>query len=166
MKPVSQRKSIEGRDQMRILLMIVACAAGSWAQAVQPLRLEKSVEMPDVQGRIDHLSVDVRGQRLFVSALGNNTVEVIDLKSNLRARTIPGLQEPQGVLYVPTNNRLYVANGKGGAVKIFDGTSFQLLKTIEYGDDADNLRYDPAGGRVYVGYGSGGVGELNLEGQK
>jgi YVTN family beta-propeller protein len=136
------------------------------AQGNGPLKLEKTVEMPDVQGRIDHMSLDVKGQRLFVAALGNNTVEVIDLKAGKRVNTIPRLQEPQGVLYIPANNRLYVASSKDGTVKMFDGSSFRLLKTIEYGDDADNLRYDSSRERIYVGYGSGSLGELSLEGEK
>ena len=52
------------------------------------------------------MSVDVAGGRLFVSALGNNTVEVIDIKAGTRVKTISGLQEPQGVLYVPSTDRL------------------------------------------------------------
>ena len=136
------------------------------AQANGPLKLEKTIQLPDVQGRIDHMSIDVKGQRLFVSALGNNTVEVIDLRAGKRANTISGLQEPQGALYVPANERLYIASSKDGTVKIFDGASLQLLKTIEYGDDADNLRYGVARQLVYVGYGSGALGELDTEGHK
>src|SRR6266566_2819007 len=111
------------------------------AQANEPLKLEKTIQLPDVQGRIDHMSIDVKGQRLFVSALGNNTVEVIDLKAGKRANTISGLKEPQGVLYVPGSGRLYVASRSEGTVKIFDATQLKLLKTVEYSDDADNLRY-------------------------
>jgi YVTN family beta-propeller protein len=146
------------------LLVLAATVANG--QAIPPLKLEKTIELPEVAGRIDHMSLDVQGQRLFVSALGNDTVEVIDLKGGKRTHTIPGLREPQGVLYVPSKGRIYVASSKDGTVKMFDGTSFELLKTIEYGDDADNLRYDSARERVYVGYGSGGLGELNLEGEK
>src|SRR5438067_8734320 len=138
---------------MRILIIIVACAALSWAQAEPPLRLEKSIEMPDVQGRIDHLSVDVKGQRLFVSALGNNTLEVIDVKSGKRVKTISQLKEPQGVLYVPESDRIYVANGDDGSVRIFDGSSYAPLKRLDYGDDADNVRYDAGRQRVYGGCG-------------
>src|SRR5262249_51045059 len=145
---------------------IVACAAMTWAQAAQPLRLEKSVEMPDVQGRIDHLSLDIKGQRLFVSALGNNTLEVIEVKSGKRVKTIGQLKEPQGVLYVPDTDRLYVANGDDGTVRMFDGRSYTPVKTLDYGDDADNLRYDPARKRIYVGYGSGALGEIDSEGNK
>jgi hypothetical protein len=152
--------------EMRLVILLLLSATVARAQAPASLKLEKTVELPEVQGRIDHMSLDVQGQRFFVAALGNNTVEVIDLKSGKRIHRISDLGEPQGVLYVPANGRLYVASSKDGTVKIFDGTSFQLLKTVEYGDDADNLRYDSARERVYVGYGSGGLGELNLEGEK
>ena len=112
------------------------------------------------------MSIDVKGQRLFVSALGNNTVEVIDLKAGKRANTISGLKEPQGVLYVPGSDRLYVASSKDGTVKIFDATQLKLLKTVEYGNDADNLRYDSSRERIYVGFGDGALGELDSDGKK
>ena len=155
-----------GRIEIGLLFILFSSAILASAQAVQPLHLEKTIELPDVQGRIDHLSIDVKGERLLVSALGNNTVEVIDLKAGKRADTIPGLQEPQGVLYVPAANRVYVANDKDGSVRIFDGTSLKPLKTLEYGDDADNLRYDSARQHIYVGFGSGGLGEFDTDGQK
>jgi YVTN family beta-propeller protein len=151
---------------MRILLMTVACAVVSWAQAAQPLRIEKSIEMPEVQGRIDHLSIDVKGQRLFVSALGNNTLEVIDVKSGKRVKTISGLKEPQGALYVADSDRIYVANGDDGSVRIFDGSSYAPLKRLDYGDDADNVRYHGGRKRIYVGYGGGALGEIDNEGNK
>jgi YVTN family beta-propeller protein len=151
---------------MRLGIALLVFAVSTWAQASQPLRLEKTIELPEVQGRIDHMSVDVKGERLFVSALGNNTIEVIDAKTVKRIKTIDGLQEPQGVLYVPATDRLYVANSKDGTVRIFDGSSYALLKTLDYGDDADNLRYDPDRKRIYVGYGSGALGEIDEQGNK
>jgi len=151
---------------MRLLTMLLAWASLAWGQGTQSLRLEKTIELPDVQGRIDHMSVDVKGQRLFVSALGNNTVEVIDIKAGKRVKTITGLAEPQGVLYVPTNDQLYVANGKDGSVRIFDGSSYALVKKLDYGDDADNLRYDAGRKKTLVGYGAGALGEIDNEGVK
>jgi YVTN family beta-propeller protein len=151
---------------MRLIIALLVLAASASGQATQPLRLEKTIELPDVQGRIDHMSVDVKGERLFVSALGNNTVEVIDTKAGKRVKTINGLQEPQGVLYVPATDWLYVANSKDGRVRIFDGSSFAPLKTLDYGDDADNLRYDPDHRRIYVGYGGGALAEIDEEGNK
>lgn len=154
------------RELDALLIVVLASAALAWAQASQPLHLAKTIEMPDVQGRIDHLSIDVKGHRLFLSALGNNTLEVVDLKAAKRVKTIAQLKEPQGVLYVPETDRIYVANGDDGSVRIFDGSSYALLKTIDYGDDADNLRYDSRRQRIYVGYGSGGLGEIDSKGNK
>jgi YVTN family beta-propeller protein len=151
---------------MRALMMLLVAVVMASAQPAQLLRLERTVELPDVQGRIDHMSIDLKGQRLFVSALGNNTVEVIDIKTGKRVKTITGLAEPQGVLYVPAKDRLYVANGKDGSVRIFDGTSYAMLKRIDFGDDADNLRYDAGRQRTFVGYGGGGLGEIDDEGGK
>jgi len=152
--------------KMRLAMLLFLSATLGKTQANEPLKLEKTIQLPDVQGRIDHMSLDVKGQRLFVSALGNNTVEVIDLKAGKRANTISGLKEPQGVLFVANNGRLFVASSKDGTVKMLDGTSLKLLKTIEYGDDADNLRFDSNRQRVYVGYGDGALAELDTDGNK
>src|SRR5437899_394175 len=151
---------------MCLAMSLFLSATLAKAQANEPLKLEKTIQLPDVQGRIDHMLIDVKGQRLFVSALGNNTVEVIDLKAGKPANTITGLKEPQGVLFVADNGRLFVASSKDGTVKMFDGTSLKLLKTIDYGDDADNLRFDSSRQRVYVGYGEGALAELETNGQR
>jgi len=151
---------------MKFSMILLALTGVAWAQAAQPLRLEKTIELPDVQGRIDHMSIDVKGERLFVSALGNNTLEVVDLKVGQRAKTVGQLKEPQGVVYIPETDRLFVANGNDGSVRIFDASSYAPLKTLDYGDDADNLRYDSTHKRIYVGYGSGAVGEIDSDGNK
>lgn len=155
---------------MRLTLISLSigltCLSSAIAQPSARLRLEKTISLPAVQGRIDHMSVDVKNGRLFVAALGNNTVEVIDLKAGKAVHSISGLNEPQGVLYLPAVDRLYVANGKDGTVRIFDGFSYKLLKSVSYGDDADNLRYDPGEDLIYVGYGGGALGAFDKEGGK
>jgi len=151
--------------RIRILLLSLGTVWGQ-SHASEPLKLETTIPMSNVQGRIDHLSVDLNNQRQIVAALGNNSVEVLDIKGAKRLHTISGLHEPQGVLYVPGENRLFVANAKDGTCRIYDATSSQLLKTIEYGDDADNIRFDAPANQVYVGYGSGALGVLDLNGHK
>lgn len=146
-----------------LLIALVRIAPG---QSQPVLQLQNTIELPGVQGRIDHMTLDMRGGRLFVAALGNNTVEVVDVKQAKRLHTIPGLHEPQGVLYVPDVNRLYVANGDTGDVEIFDGTSYGLLNTVHLGSDADNVRFDAERKLVYVGYGSGAVAVLREDGSR
>src|SRR5262245_58305414 len=113
------------------------------ARATDPaLQLIKTIPLTGVEGRFDHLSVDVKGKRLFVAALGNNSVEVFDLEKGERVQSIKGLKEPQGLRYVPESNRLFVACGGDGSCRIYDGQSFKLITKIDLGDDADNVRYD------------------------
>ena len=125
-----------------------------YGQQEDPLRLIDTVALPGVHGRIDHFDVDVKGQRLFMSALGNNTLEVFDLRLNRVIYTVRGLREPQGVTYVPKSNRVFVANGDDGTIRIFDGSTYALLKTVRVSSDADDTRYDSATNQVFVGYGS------------
>ena len=106
---------------MRLVALLFLSATLVKAQSTERLKLEKTIELPDVQGRIDHMSIDVQHERLFVSALGNHTLEVIDLKAAKRANTIPGLQEPQGALFVPSRDRLYVASAKDGTLPTLVG---------------------------------------------
>ena len=77
-----------------------------------------------------------------------------------------GLPEPQGIAYVPSLNRLFVANGGDGSVRSFDADSWSLLQSISYGGDADNLRVDPDSGHLWVGYGAGALGEFGPDGGK
>jgi hypothetical protein len=146
--------------------VIMLARAVAQSNPVRLLRLEKTISLPDVEGRIDHLSVDVKGERLFLAALGNNTVEVIDLKTAKRMNTIRGLEEPQGLLYVASTNRVYVANRKDGSLHIYDADSLKLVKSIPYGEDADNVRFDAAASHVFVGYRDGALGEIDLNGTR
>jgi DNA-binding beta-propeller fold protein YncE len=145
---------------MKILALL--CLA-VFVVIAQPLRLESTIPLPNVNGRIDHLGVDVQGKRLFVSALGNNTVEVVDLASGQIVHTIRGLKEPQGIFYWADTNRLYVANGVDGHVLVFDGTSFEQIHEYDLSGDADNIRFDAGAKEVFVGYGSGALGVINVD---
>ena len=113
------------------------------------------IALPNVTGRIDHMALDPEGSRLFVAALGNNTLEAIDLKAGKVTDEIKGLKEPQGVVYVPEDNKLLVTNGDGDTLDIYDGQSLKLLTQVVLGDDPDNVRYDATTGYAYVGYGTG-----------
>ena len=134
---------------MAALLLLNGLAFGQQSPA---LSLKTRIALPNVQGRVDHFSVDVKGQRLFVAAVANHTLEVIDLQSGRRVRTLSDLGEPQGVFYDASTNRLFVACGLDGTTKIYDATTFQLLKTVKFPDDADNIRYDARNKHVIVGY--------------
>jgi DNA-binding beta-propeller fold protein YncE len=162
----TQSRALNMKREVIVVLLLTFLAAPDYttraATDAGPLRLIQTVPLPGVQGRIDHLAVDVAGHRLFVAALGNNTVEVIDLKKGERVQSLVGFKEPQGVAYLPDTKTVAVANGGDGAVTLLDGTSLKPTKTIAFGDDADNLRYDAARKRLYVGYGNGALGAYDV----
>jgi DNA-binding beta-propeller fold protein YncE len=150
------------RSRLAFVMAILLCATtAASAQDAPPLRLIGTIPLRNVKGRIDHMAVDVKGQRLFVAALGNNTLEVIDLRAAKLIRSITGLSEPQGVAYVPDLNRILVANGGDGTCRLFDGDSFRPVSTINLGEDADNVRYYPGLKPIYVGYGRGGLSMID-----
>jgi WD40 repeat protein len=119
-------------------------------QDVRPLVLTEAIPLEGIKGRFDHFGTS--GRKLFVSALGNNTVEVIDISGRTLDHTITGIPNPQGVVYAAEVNKLFAASSKG-KLYIYDGTSFDLITAIDFHGDVDNLRYDAANKRVYVGYG-------------
>jgi DNA-binding beta-propeller fold protein YncE len=139
---------------MALLLLspLVLCSAAS-GQEPPVLSPKSAILLTKVEGRMDHLGIDVKGQRLFATAFDNHTLEVIDLKTGRQVHTITDLDEPQGSFYDAANNRLFEANGGDGTVKIFDGSTFRLLQTVTLDLDADNVRYDARSKHIVVGYG-------------
>jgi Uncharacterized conserved protein len=130
------------------------------------LRLIQSIPLPNVEGRIDHLSIDIQGQRLFIAALGNNSVEVLDLNAGKVTHSISGLNEPQSALFVPALNKIFVTNGGNGLCQIFDGSSFAELGQVDLSSDPDNIRYDSSSASILVGYGDGGLSLIDGESGK
>ncbi len=126
-----------------------------------PLVLTGAIPLPNVKGRIDHFGFDPTHNRLFVSALGNNTVEVIGISAQTVIRTISEVPTPQGVVYSPETNKLFVGSEEG-KLYVYDGTTLDLITSIDFGDDVDNLRYDARDKRVYVGYGDEKTGAIAM----
>src|SRR2546430_16310198 len=122
----------------------------------QPLRLVQTIPLPNVKGRIDHMDVDVKGKRLFVAGLENGTLEVVDLKAGKWTRSIPGFKAPQGIAYLPSLNKAFVASNDDGMARGFRGDTFELLDTIHLDLGPNRVAYDPHTGLLYVGYGGGG----------
>jgi hypothetical protein len=149
---------------MRLAQTLAAIAVGlsaATAWSAEPaLVLEGKIALGKVSGRIDHLSVDLQRQRLFVAELGNDTVGMVDLRT-VAARTLDGFREPQGIGYARATDEVYVANAGDGSVRILAGGDLASKGRIELGDDADNVRIDASASRVFVGYGKGALAVID-----
>jgi DNA-binding beta-propeller fold protein YncE len=141
-----------------LAILLVTVRAGTMQE---PLAFVRAVELPHVEGRIDHLAFDAASQRLYVAALGNNSVEVLDAGAGTHLKSLPGFREPQGIAVIPDIKSVAVANGEGDGVQLIGAEDYRTGSTIRLGDDADNVRYDAAAKRVYVGFGSGALAAID-----
>src|SRR5215475_1986198 len=125
------------------------------------LSLRTRIPLPGVYGRIDHYGWDSKRGNLIVSALGNDTAEIIN--SWRRFHTIADLEHPQASIYVPGVDRIAVSN-QSGKLRFYDAGTFALVKTLDFGAnaDTDNMRYDQRSKHLYVGYGTGARGALAI----
>jgi DNA-binding beta-propeller fold protein YncE len=140
------------------------CFTGCKAQASfgqNYLQVNKIIPLPNVKGRIDHLDINLREQILYIAALGNNSVEIVDLKKGKVIHTLTGLNEPQGVCYIPGKQEIFVANGGNGDCYFFNAFTFEKTATVHLSSDADDVRYDSINSKIYIGYGEGGIAVID-----
>lgn len=146
------------------LLLTALVGLSSWSAGAAdalPLVLEATIPLEKTGGRIDHMAVDLRRQRLYVAELGNGTVDVVDLAASKVVGRIGGLKEPQGVGYSKKADLLVVASAGDGSVRFYRGQDLAPAGVLQLGDDADNVRIDMRNGKVVVGYGNGSLAVID-----
>jgi DNA-binding beta-propeller fold protein YncE len=144
-----------------VLLASLSLCAANCAQAQVPLVLETKILLGEVNGRIDHLTIDPGRHRLFIAELGNDSVGVVDIDQRKVISRITEQKRPQGITYEASTDTLYIANGGDGTVRMFQAADFASLGRIDLGDDADNIRLDATAKQVFIGYGSGALAVID-----
>ena len=153
------------RSRLGFVALLSVLLPAPLSAADAPLVLEATIPLPDVEGRIDHMSVDLARGRVLIAELGNDTVDVVDLAGAQVIHRIGDLKEPQGVAYVPGIDVIGVADAGDGVVRFFRGEDYVAAGSISLGDEADNMRIDPANQQVIVGYGNGGLAVIDPKSQ-
>jgi YVTN family beta-propeller protein len=142
-----------------LLAQVPVTGSTGLAQDKAPLRLVQTIPMPDVKGRIDHMDVDVKGRRLFVAGLENGSLEIVDLRAGQRLKSIPGFKKTQGVVYVRSLNKVFVASGDDAMLRVFRGDTLALLDAVKLDLGPNRVVYDSHTELVYVGYGGKDAGK-------
>jgi hypothetical protein len=146
--------------------LITLCYVGLLSAALMPaqgrdqltLRLVQTIPLPGVSGRLDHMSVDLEKNRLFVAAVANGTLEVLDLDAGKVINSIPGIKDAQDAVFLGGQfNKLYVSS-LDGTLRIFQGETFRLIQALKLEPDPNRLLYDPATDLIYFGYGGQNAG--------
>src|SRR5262245_5713040 len=140
---------------MRIasLLMSVAACGAQASSGEHGLADAGRIALPNVSGRIDHLGWDAERGRLFVCALGNGSVEVVDVAAGKVVKTLGRFDEPQGVVAIPSTKQVAFTSGGDGKLHVLDAATLAEVKVVDAGGDADNVRLESRadGDRVWVG---------------
>lgn len=135
---------------MRFLLLVSILAfSAATAATLEPVG---AIPLHGVKGGFDLMTVDVPGQRFFLDAEDNGSLEIIDLKANKRIKSIGGMDEPKWVVYRPESQRLFVSNGDG-KVRTFNSGTYEPGQVFELREKANNLRFDAETGELFVGVG-------------
>src|SRR5882724_8165288 len=120
---------------MMPLTVLLCCSFALCLRAQEPaaLKLTKTIPLSGVKGRFDHFAIDAKGHRLFVAALGNNTLEVLDV----------------------ANQRLFIGCRQPPRLVVLDTATGKSVADLAISGDTDDLFYDAARKRVYLPCGEG-----------
>jgi len=143
------------------LVSVILLNCSTTVRQTNDLKLEKVIRLSSVKGRIDHMDMNIKGRIVYVAALGNNSVEVVDIMKGVVVHSIKGFDEPQGVAYIPQQQEIFVANGGNGDCYFYSAHSFDKTATIHLSSDADDVRYDSINEKIYVGYGAGDIAVID-----
>ena len=154
---------------MRKTLFIISLIALTFTSCVENntagLKLSKKISLPDVKGSFDLMAADIEGNRLFVAAQDNHSLEVIDLSAMKLLKTLPNFEEPKWVVYRPETNRVYVATAIDAKVTVLDSRTFDIITSYVFKEKCNNLRFDPTTNLLYVGVGktNGSIGIIDVK---
>ena len=120
------------------------------------LGLVETIPLPG-DGYMDHLTADVKGQRMFISGEAEKTLITVDLRSGKVIHLTKGLSAmPKKPFFLPDTNEIWVTL-TDSTVAAISGTTYEVTKTVQlsgYGDPnrgADNAAYDPVAHLIYAG---------------
>jgi DNA-binding beta-propeller fold protein YncE len=152
------------RQLLRICVMMqFLCALTGRTQEKLPLKLIATTPMPGFTGDFDHFGLDLKGNRLFLASEEQKTVEVFDLRTGERIKSIKGFGQPLTMTYLPESNRLVVADGGDtDAVELVDCKDYKIVKSLKLGPGVDHSAYNPVNGYFYVENGGGPEGKTHV----
>lgn len=144
-----------------VVLMCLACIGTAvWAQEPAPLKRVQTLTMDaGITGKFDHMAIDIKGDRLFLTAAQHHSIEVFDLKNGKWMRSISGLGKPAGIVYLPQTNQVVFSDGEPGSCNVIDASTYEMAGTVKLAQDADSMGFDLDASVVYVVNGGKDIGE-------
>jgi DNA-binding beta-propeller fold protein YncE len=144
---------------LTLCMAFISRAAGQSQLPMQTmsglLRLVQTIPLP-TEGHMDRLTVDLKGQRLFICGEAVRSLVVVDLLAGKVIHVTKGLSAmPKKPFYLPDSNEVWVTMTDSTVIAI-SGTTYEVTKTVELAEHgnpkrgADNGAYDPATHLLYA----------------
>lgn len=121
------------------------------ASGTVPLELVQTFRLdPSITGNFDHIEVDLKRNRIFVTPEDFKAVLVLDAENGAPVKKISDIGRPHALLYRSDVNRLYVTDGLDGSVRVFNGDDYTPIARIPLLKDADSIGFDISRKYLYV----------------
>jgi hypothetical protein len=147
----------------RLIVAALVFVPAARAAEPAPLELVQTIVLKGKAGKLDHLALDAKRDRLFLANTVNGTLDVVDIKAGKLLKQVAGQSGIQGVAYAADLDRVFVGLGTGGYCNVFDGADYRPLKTVKFADDADNVKYDSVRGVAYVAHAEKALGVVDAK---
>src|SRR5207249_8801019 len=108
------------------LLALVGLLIAGRAPAADPAHLElaQTIVLKGKAGKLDHLALDGKRERLFLANTTNGTLDVVDLTAGQLLKQVPGQTGIQGIAYAADLDRVFVGLGGGGLCNACSGDEY------------------------------------------
>lgn len=120
------------------LIAAIALAVNlGYAHAQQaPVTLVQNIDIPEIAGDFDFLTIDLKRGHLFAAAEENHTIEMFDAATGKPLKSIPGVKTPHALAYVADRDELFIADGGDSSCIILSGADFHQIERIPLIDGA------------------------------
>jgi DNA-binding beta-propeller fold protein YncE len=124
---------------------------------------KKLADMKLESNRLESMSLEKSGQRLFVNMTGVNSIGVVDRQRRAIVQTWPitAAQENVPMQFDESTHRLFVATRKPSKLVVVNSDTGKEVTSLAVADYVDDLAYDAAHHRLYVP-GGGGEGAVTV----
>jgi hypothetical protein len=119
------------------------------------LDLVQTIPLP-TEGYMDHMTIDVKGQRLFICGENSYSLVVVDLRAGKVIHVTKDLPAmPKKPFYIPETNEVWLSLTDASVIAV-SGATYEITKNVklaQYGNPqrgADNAAYDPATHMFYA----------------
>lgn len=122
-----------------------------------PLTLVRDIPLPGHAARLDYESFDSRSRLLFIAALGDGSIDVVDTTRQRLASTVANVSAAHGVLAIPELGRVYASATGTDELIALDERTLRVIGRTPAGDYPDGIAYDPKTTRIFVSDEHGGT---------